>query len=263
MRKTNMILATALVLAMAAPALHAQGRPGGVGGGPPAGVGGGPPGGLGGGMGGPPADIGGGNGMGAGNAPGRPMGDSMSSGRATSYREAAMQRRAEAQARRAAAADNASEKGEFGKSTAERARALKDADLETRQAFGAYQSAAARQKALEASAGASADASANGSSNSAFGKETAARARALRDADQETRRAFGALQAAAARAKALGSTVDVVTTSRTDAGKSAFGAETAARARLQKDATVELRQSFGKTQSAQAKAQRGDRSDSE
>lgn len=255
MRTSNMILITAVAIAMAAPALHAQGRPGGVGGGPPAGVGGG--------MGGPPAGIGGSGGMGGMNTPGRAMGDSVSSERSGSLREAAMQRRAEAQARRAAAAEKASEEGDFGTNTAERARALKDADLETRQAFGAYQSAAARQKALEASARASADASANGSSNSAFGKETAARAKALRDADQETRRAFGALQAAAARAKALGSTLEVVTTARADDGKSAFGAETAARARLQKEATVELRQSFGRTQSAQAKAQRGDRSDSE
>lgn len=247
MRKSNMILVAALAMAMAAPALHAQGRPGGVGGGPPAGVGGG--------MGGPPTGMGGSGGMGGMggmNAPGRSTGDAMSSGRPTSLREAAMQRRAAAQARRAAAADKSSENAEFGRSTAERAKALKDADLETRQAFGVFQAAAARQKSLEASAVASVGANGNGSTNAAFGKDTAARARALRDADADTRKAFGALQAAAAKAKALGSDVELVTTPA-NSEKAAFGRGTAARAKLQKDATVELRQVFGETQSASAK----------
>lgn len=258
MRKSNMILVTALALAMAAPAVQAQGRPGGAGGGPPAGVGGG--------MGGPPTGMGGSAGMGGYggmNAPGRSMGDSMSNERSGSLREAAMQRRADAQARRTAAADKGLDKAQFGRSTAERAKALKDADLETRKAFGTYQAAAAKQKSLEASVAGSTDNSARASTKAAFGKDTAARAKALREADLDTRKAFGALQAAAAKGKALGSGLDLVTTTPASSEKAAFGTETSARAQLQKDATVGNRKTFGKTQSALAQAQREDKADRE
>lgn len=255
MRKTNMILVAALAMAMAAPAVQAQGRPGGAGGGPPAGVGGG--------MGGPPTGMGGGGGMGGMHAPGRSMGDSMSNERSGSMREAATQRRAEAQARRVAAADKASGKGQFGQSTAERAKLLKDADLETRQAFGAYQAAAARQKSLETSAADAAGTSAQASDKAAFGKETAARAKAMREADLETRRAFGALQAAAAKGKALGSGLVLVTTPSSASDKAEFGTQTSARAQLQKDFTTEDRKTFGKTQSALARAKREDKAERE
>lgn len=236
MRKTNMILVSALALAMAAPALYAQGRPDGVGGGPPAGVGGGPPGGTGGSQGG--GNMGG-NGMGGGMS-----GSHGDMGRSADYRD-------QAQARRQAAIERrdrmAPEQAMFGLSTSERAKLLKDADLEARKAFGEYQAGlaklnggSARQARRDAKVASPAEV-AN------FGRDTAARARELQSADAATRAAFGKLQAALARAHALQRAAADI------AVKSEFGRDTAARAQAQGSASLETRKGFGAAQAARAR----------
>lgn len=231
----RILLSIAIAGCIVAPTVLAQGRSGGAGGPPAGGAASNRP------MSGPSMD----------RAAGMGRSTDMDRGRANSFLEEAAQRRAAAKAAKARAVE--AEQAQFGQDTAERAKALKDADLETRQAFGDYQAALARQKSLEA------DANSANAGNNAFGQDTAARARALKEADLETRKAFGALQAAAAKAKALGSTVEIVTTANASSDNASFGLDTSTRARMQQDATVDTRKTFGENQSTLAKGQeRGD-----
>lgn len=237
MRK--LILCFAIASCIAAPIASAQGRSGG--GGPPSGATGG--------------NLGGGAQMGAPMG-GPSMGGSinargnadMNIGRDASLRS---QQRLDAQARR-----QSPEQAMLGLSTAERARLLKDADLETRQAFGAYQAALAKANrdgdtdTVEPSAAAVSLAELD-----AFAADTQARAREQKGATREARKAFGAFQSALAREQALLRAADPAS------ANAAFGMETASHAALQRDADAETRQAFGSEQSARAKAKSGDTDD--
>lgn len=112
------------------------------------------------------------------------------------------------------------DRGSFGRATADRAGTLKDADVATRTGFGTEQSAAAQAQAdigtdtttdakLKAKTKTSAktgsstrtrtdrdDDADTGTIGSALGHDTAERAKALKDADVDTRKTFGADQSA-------------------------------------------------------------------
>lgn len=230
MRK--LILCIAIAGSVATPLAFAQSH----GGGPPAGVGGG----MGGSM--------GGSHMGS---PMGNMGSSMGLGtHADIGRSHAIDARARADLRRHNA--QTPEQAIFGLSTAERAKLLKDADLETRKAFGAYQSALARAQARH-DAGTTAEATAqldagtaSFSQLNAFAADTQARASEQKNADRATRRAFGKLQSALAQEQGLQQAAGPL------ALNAAFGTQTAARARTQGDADHTTRTSFGAEQSAAA-----------
>lgn len=132
----HLLITAALVACIAAPSTFAQGRPGGAGGPPSAGGMGGPPSGMSGSRptSGPSIDM-------RANAETRRAEAAARRLEAQTRRAEADTRRAEAAARRDAAAANAQtpEEAQFGLDTAARAQALKDADQETREAFGAKQ----------------------------------------------------------------------------------------------------------------------------
>ncbi len=233
MRKSSMILIAAVAMAMAAPAVQAQGRPGGAGGGPPAGVGGGASGSH---MGSSMGNMGGTRGNSS-------MGDMHS-----------MDGRSKAEMHRENA--RTPEQALFGLSTAERAKLLKDADLDARKAFGAYQSALAKAKHEQGAGEASLDAMrASRSEMASFGADTQARAVELKDADRSTRKAFGKLQAALARAQGLERAAGQASV------QAAFGQETASAAKLQGQADADARATFGPAQAAKAKQQSTVKSD--
>lgn len=154
------------------------------------------------------------------------------------------------------------EQAVFGLSTAERAKLLKDADLETRKAFGAYQASLAKAKA-KAKGGEDVDAmtveadSLTQAQLDAFGTDTQARAMELKGADRATRKAFGTFQSALARERALARAAGAASVN------AAFGADTASRARLQGDSDTDTRTRFGADEStgAKAKSDDGGRSD--
>lgn len=117
--------------------------------------------------------------------------------------------------------DRISDHASFGTDTADRAAMQKDASVETRTQFGAEQSAAAKAKQDDTSTDAraktrqktkaKAEVTANDASETttndaadqaAFGQDTAARAKAQKDADVDTRTQFGAQQSTDAKAKA-------------------------------------------------------------
>lgn len=107
-----------------------------------------------------------------------------------------------------------------------------------------------------------------------FGRETSQRAQELRTADHETRTGFGAQQSMDARAehgrddrdpriqdRRIDAKVKADTRVRSDnETQSTFGQDTAARAKLQQDADVDTRNSFGAEQSTAAKARAETRS---
>lgn len=231
MRK--LILCIAIAGSMAAPLAFAQSHPGG---GPPPGAGGGMGGSMGGShMGSPMGNM------------GASMGTHGDMGRSHSL---------DARARSTLRRDNARtpEQAMFGLSTAARAKLLKDADLETRKAFGSYQSALAKAQSRH-DANSSTDATTGLDAGTvtiaqlnAFAADTRARAQEQQNADRATRRAFGSFQSALAREQGLQQAAGPV------AVNAAFGVQTAARAKLQGDADVQTRQRFGADQSTAAKA---------
>lgn len=232
------MLCIAIAGSIAAPLAFAQSHPGG---GPPAGVGGG----MGGSMG--------------GSHMGSPMGNMGASMGASMGRSHSLDARARSTLRR----DNARtpEQAMFGLSTAERAKLLKDADLETRKAFGSYQSALAKAQSRH-DANSTTDATTGLDAGtvtiaqlSAFAADTRARAQEQKNADRATRRAFGSLQSALAREQGLQQAAGPV------AVNAAFGVQTAARAKLQGNADVETRKRFGADESAAAKAKSNDGTD--
>ena len=220
--------------AVAATPAFAQGKSGGAGG-PPAGVG--PGGSQGGGhM--------GGNGMGGNGMGGTMSGSHGDMGRGADYRD-------QAQARREAAIERRDrmtpEQAIFGLSTSERAKLLKDADLEARKAFGEYQAGLAKLNGGNARQARRDAKAASPAEVANFGTDTAARARELQSADAATRTAFGKLQAVLARAQALQRAAADV------ALKSEFGRDTAARAQGQGSASLETKKAFGAAQAARAR----------
>lgn len=221
--KKNILAAALLITPMA---LWAQ-----PGGGPPAGVGGGVGGGLGGtvgGLGHGAGGLGGSvSGNGNANAAGS-IGDLGGMSRAEAHRADLAAKKAAAKAKADAAGANgaahANENAAFGQETAAQARTLKDADPATRAAFGDSVSARAKDQGkggddtateptepteateVEADSSTSTAVSANAGSNGAnakadFGQSTATSAKTLKDADPETRQAFGTTVQTAAKAK--------------------------------------------------------------
>jgi hypothetical protein len=107
-----------------------------------------------------------------------------------------------------------------------------------------------------------------------FGRDTSQRAQELRSADHETRTGFGAQQSIDARAEHGRDDRDPRTQDRridakvkadtrvrgSNETQSTFGQDTAARAKLQQDADVDTRNSFGDEQSTAAKARAETRS---
>jgi len=89
-----------------------------------------------------------------------------------------------------------------------------------------------------------------------FGLSTAARAKLLKDADLEARKAFGQYQASLAKAQG-GSERQARRNAKmaSDVEVSNFGSDTAARARELQSADLATRTAFGKLQSALARAQ--------
>lgn len=179
----------------------------------------------------------------------------------------------------------AMDRGAIGVDTASRAAMQRTAEIQTRTQFGAEQRAAAQaaqnQTAIDARARAEAKADARvdtdvdtddmtkANANATFGQDTAARAKLQGEADAETRKTFGATQSEAAKAKndatddvddGIDDDVDDTDTD-VDTGEevdgdtsSTFGQDTAARAKLQREADPETRKTFGATQSEAAKA---------
>lgn len=221
----TLILSLAIAGAIASPLATAQSRGGG--GGPPAGAGGGAGGSH---MGSPMGNMGGTRGNSS-------MGD---------------MRSVDARSRNEIRRDNARnpEQAMFGLSTAERAKMLKDADLDARKAFGAYQAALAKAKGEQGEGEDALEAmSASRSELAAFGADTKARAAELKDADRRTRRAFGKLQSALARAQGMERAAGAASV------HAAFGQETASAAQLQGQADADARAGFGPAQAAKAKQQ--------
>lgn len=239
MRKLIVCIAIAGCLA-GSTALAAGGGGGGQGGGQGGGHGGGM-GGQGGGMGG---GMSGGMGGGMDGGMGGGMGGDHLNGRANSDLHGA----GSSDPRSALRGDNANtpQQAMFGRSTAERARMLKDADLATRQAFGQYQSSLAKSQGN--SHAPVSDATQNQVQIYHFVADTSARAKELKGADIATRTSFGAIQASLAREQGLERAAGTV------ALNAAFGQQTASRAKLQRDADVATRKTFGTDQSTRAKA---------
>ncbi len=178
----------------------------------------------------------------------RGLGDAME--RSTVRREEARARREAATAQRDSVTP---EKAVFGLSTAARAKLLKDANFETRKAFGAFQASLAKANGDSERAARINAESATHAQLASFGSDTAAHARTLQSADLATRKAFGRFQSASAREQ------DLRRVAGPEAVGRAFGAQTAANAQLQRDGTAESRTSFGENQSARAKAAFGDK----
>lgn len=172
MRK--LILVIAIAGLMASPIVLSQGRSGG---GHPVG----PPGGS----------------VGGGQTGGQQMGSQMSGSRSGMERPTS---REDARGRRDAMTP---EQALFGLSTADRAKLLKDADLETRKAFGALQTSLARANGDSARTARRNAMAATYEEMASFGSQTAARAQELQSANNATRRAFGEFQAALARQQGL------------------------------------------------------------
>jgi hypothetical protein len=114
-----------------------------------------------------------------------------------------------------------------GLSTSDRARKLREADLQTRKAFGAYQSVVAdARRDGDPTDGAVADVlavqatSATHAQIARFGEDTDQRARELQNVDQSTRRAFDKFQAAFWRQQ------DLAEAAGADARIAAFGVDT-------------------------------------
>jgi hypothetical protein len=140
---------------------------------------------------------------------------------------------------------------------------------ESRRAEADARRAAAEARRVEAQAEVDVEDEAEASAGAAFGAETAARARALRDADLETRQGFGAETSARAQELAasqggqdqdLESDPDELTDPEVvdDGDNSAFGQDTAARARMLGEGDPEAGQAFGRDQSERARAKSGE-----
>jgi len=158
----------------------------------------------------------------------------------------ATMRRDEARARRDA---NAPEQALFGLSTAARAQLLKDADLETRKAFGTYQAALAKAKAKRSDGSTALASEAMTSADlQTFGADTQARARELKGSDRTTKQAFGTFQASLARQQALERAAGSTSTT------AKFGTETSEGAKLQGKADADTRKSFGSKTATRAKS---------
>lgn len=227
----TLILSLAIAGAIASPLALAQSRGGG----------GGPPPGAGGGMGGPPMGMPSGNiGHGMGGSMGIDMRNSMGSLHAQERSDRAALRRENAQT---------PEQAMFGLFTADRAKLLKNADVDTRKAFGAYQASLAKAKNDDSTTAIANAETTSRADIQAFGADTAARASELKDADRRTRKAFGKFQSALARQQLLERVAG------TTSVQAAFGIDTAASAKLQADADPAARTQFGANQAVRAKAQ--------
>ncbi len=98
----------------------------------------------------------------------------------------------------------------------------------------------------------------DGVDRSSLGQDTSARAQQLRDATADERSQFGSDQAAAAQARDVDYPAEPTTDNTTGSDASAFGQDTAARAKEQKEADAETRREFGEDQSTRAKDQGND-----
>lgn len=223
MRK--LLLCISIAGCIAAPIVSAQGRSGG--GGPPSGT-----------MGGT---------MGGSQMGGSPHGD-FGSRQSIDAQQRSTLRRDNAHSGHEAATP---EQALFGLSTADRAKLLKDADLETRKAFGAYQATLAKAQGDGGTTTLTAD-SVTHAQLSTFALDTQTRAQELRSADRATRKAFGKFQSAMARQQALERAAGAASVN------AAFGLDTASRAKLQRDADVDTRKTFGADESTRAKAKSDD-----